>query len=188
MKAVVYEKYGLPKVLKLKDIKKPKPKDDEILVKIHAATVTSGDVRLRSSDFPPLFWLPARLIFGLFKPKKKILGHELAGLVGGINQTAYISTGAKSYEAGTLLMLDPIIKPGTNLEDPDGELGALLEEIDSFEHFWEQTAIVGIWFGKSVDSLGITLDQRLNPRIALGIAYYFAAKGGSHNSYAYARR
>ena len=81
MKAVVYEKYGSPKVLKLKDIEKPKPKDDEVLVKIHAATVTSGDVRVRSSDFPPLFWLPARLIFGLFKPKKRTLGHELAGIV-----------------------------------------------------------------------------------------------------------
>ncbi|GAA0728413.1 NAD(P)-dependent alcohol dehydrogenase [Aquimarina litoralis] len=81
MKAIVYEKYGPPEVLKIKDIDKPKPKDDEILVKIHSATVTSGDVRLRSSDFPPLFWLPARLIFGLFKPKKKILGHELAGIV-----------------------------------------------------------------------------------------------------------
>jgi NADPH:quinone reductase-like Zn-dependent oxidoreductase len=81
MKAVIYEKYGPPKVLKTKDIEKPKPKEDEILVKIYSATVTSGDVRLRSSDFPPLFWLPARLIFGLFKPKKKILGHELAGVV-----------------------------------------------------------------------------------------------------------
>lgn len=81
MKVVVYEKYGGPEVLKLNVIEKPKPKDNEILVKIHAATVTSGDVRLRSSDFPPLFWLPARLIFGLFKPKKKILGHELAGIV-----------------------------------------------------------------------------------------------------------
>lgn len=81
MKAVVYKKYGAPEVLKLIDIKKPQPKDNEILVKIHAATVTSGDVRLRSSDFPPLFWLPARLIFGLFKPKKSILGHELAGTI-----------------------------------------------------------------------------------------------------------
>lgn len=81
MKAVIYTKYGSPEVLKLKDIEKPKPKENEILVKIHSATVTTGDVRLRSSDFPPLFWLPARLIFGLFKPKKKILGHEFAGVV-----------------------------------------------------------------------------------------------------------
>lgn len=87
MKVAVYEKYGPPKVLKIKDIKKPKPKADEILVKIHAATVTSGDVRLRGSDFPPLFWLPARLIFGLFAPKKKILGHELAGIVEEIGQS-----------------------------------------------------------------------------------------------------
>ncbi|MBS9463962.1 NAD(P)-dependent alcohol dehydrogenase [Flagellimonas sp. 389] len=81
MKAVLYQKYGPPSVLKVTAIEKPIPKDHEILVKIHAATVTSGDVRLRSSDFPTLFWLPARLIFGLFKPKKKILGHELSGVV-----------------------------------------------------------------------------------------------------------
>lgn len=81
MKAIIYEKYGLPEVLKLKDVEKPVPKDDEILVKIDSATVTSGDVRLRSYDFPAIFWLPARLMFGLFKPKKKILGHELAGVV-----------------------------------------------------------------------------------------------------------
>ena len=81
MKAAVYKKYGPPEVIKLMEVEKPLPKDNEILVKIHAATVTSGDVRLRSSDFPALFWLPARLIFGLFKPKKNILGHELAGVI-----------------------------------------------------------------------------------------------------------
>ena len=63
------------------EVEKPQPKDNELLVKIEAATVTSGDVRLRGSDFPTLFWLPARLIFGLFRPKKRILGHELSGTV-----------------------------------------------------------------------------------------------------------
>ena len=81
MKAVIYQKYGPPEVLKQVEVEKPNPKENEILVKVHATSVTSGDVRLRSSDFPPLFWLPARLIFGLFKPKRKILGHEFAGVV-----------------------------------------------------------------------------------------------------------
>lgn len=81
MKAVVYREYGSPEVLQLVELEKPKPKDNEVLVKIYASTVTSGDTRLRSSDFPLLFWLPARLIFGLFKPKKKVLGHEFSGVV-----------------------------------------------------------------------------------------------------------
>lgn len=81
MKAVIYKKYGGPDVLKLTEVEKPSPKDNEVLIKIYATTVTSGDTRLRSSDFPPLFWLPARLIFGFFKPKKKVLGHEWAGIV-----------------------------------------------------------------------------------------------------------
>ncbi len=86
MKAIIYTKYGAPEVLNLTEYEKPVPKDNEMLIKIHAASVTSGDVRLRASDFPPLFWLPARLIFGLFKPKKKILGHELAGVVEAIGK------------------------------------------------------------------------------------------------------
>ncbi len=81
MKAAVHTTYGPPEVLKVTEVEKPQHKDREILVKIEFATVTSGDVRLRGSDFPPLFWLPARLIFGLFRPKKQILGHELSGTV-----------------------------------------------------------------------------------------------------------
>lgn len=81
MKAAIYTKYGPPDVLKLVDIEIPQPKGNELLVKIYATTVTSGDVRLRSSDFPPAAWLFARLMFGLFKPKREILGHELSGIV-----------------------------------------------------------------------------------------------------------
>ena len=81
MKAIVYHKYGPPNVLQLKDVAKPFPKDNEILIKIHAATVTAGDVRLRSATFPPLFRLPARMMFGLRKPKRHILGMELSGKI-----------------------------------------------------------------------------------------------------------
>lgn len=81
MKAVIYEKYGAPEVLKLVEWQKPVPKENEMLIKIAYATVTAGDIRIRSSDFPAPFWLPARLMFGLFKPNRNILGHEFSGVV-----------------------------------------------------------------------------------------------------------
>jgi NADPH:quinone reductase-like Zn-dependent oxidoreductase len=79
MKAIVYTKYGPPDVLQLKEVEKPAPKDNEVLIKIHATIVTAEDPRMRSFTFPLLFWLPSRIALGLRKPKNPILGNEFAG-------------------------------------------------------------------------------------------------------------
>jgi len=81
MKAIVYTKYGPPQVLQLKEVEKPVPADNEVLIKTYATTVTSADCEIRSSKYPFLLWLPMRIVFGLRKPRNKILGHELAGEV-----------------------------------------------------------------------------------------------------------
>jgi NADPH:quinone reductase-like Zn-dependent oxidoreductase len=79
MKAVVCTKYGSPDVLQLKEVEKPIPRDNEVLVKIHATSVTAADVIDRSFTFPPYLWLFARMSLGLTKPKNPIPGFELAG-------------------------------------------------------------------------------------------------------------
>jgi NADPH:quinone reductase-like Zn-dependent oxidoreductase len=81
MKAIVYERYGAPDVLEMKDVDKPTPKDHEVLIKIHAATVTSADWRARSLSMPVGFGLMSRLFFGVSRPRQPILGTELAGEV-----------------------------------------------------------------------------------------------------------
>ena len=81
MKAIVASKYGGPEVLQLKEIEKPTPKDNEILIKVHATTVSAADFRMRSFTVPAAVWIPARLALGITKPRQPIYGSELSGKV-----------------------------------------------------------------------------------------------------------
>ena len=87
MKAIVYTQYGAPDVLQVKEVEKPKPGDDEILIRIHAAEATKADCELRSFKFAvKWFWLPLRVAIGLTRPKNQVLGGYFAGKVESIGK------------------------------------------------------------------------------------------------------
>ena len=94
MKAIVCTKYGPPDVLQLREVAKPVPKDNEVLIKVHATTCHVGDVRVRSFSVP--FWqrIPFRLYLGVTKPKRGILGMELAGEIEAVGK------GVKRFKKG----------------------------------------------------------------------------------------
>ncbi len=79
MKAIVHEKYGSPGVLQIKDVEKPSPQDNEVLIKIHATTATLYDCWSRSATAPPGFGLLSRIASGIRRPKQPILGMDVAG-------------------------------------------------------------------------------------------------------------
>lgn len=86
MKAVVYDRYGPPDVLELREMDTPAPKDHEILIKTHATTVIVGDCRVRSLNMPAGFGLIARVVLGVSKPRQPILGAELSGTVASVGK------------------------------------------------------------------------------------------------------
>jgi NADPH:quinone reductase-like Zn-dependent oxidoreductase len=102
MKAIVYTEYGAPEVLKIKEVEKPIPCSNEVLVKVHTASVNYGDIIARNFknispkafNMPIIFWLFAKLGFGLTKPKQKILGNSFAG------EIESIGNNVKQFKAG----------------------------------------------------------------------------------------
>lgn len=87
MKAITYDKYGTADVLQVKEIEKPTPKDNEVLIKVHSTEVTKADCEMRSFNFAvKWFWLPLRLAFGVFKPKKNVLGGYFSGEIEGVGK------------------------------------------------------------------------------------------------------
>jgi NADPH:quinone reductase-like Zn-dependent oxidoreductase len=88
MKAIVATRYGPPEVLQLKEVEKPTPKGNEVLIRVQATTVTSGDVWIRSSTYSTWFWLPGRIMYGLTRPRKAVPGNELAGEIESVGKDA----------------------------------------------------------------------------------------------------
>ena len=79
MRAVVCPRYGGPEVLKLREVERPSPKDDEVRIRIRATAVTASDIFIRGSDIPLRFRIPMRLMLGVTRPRKSIIGLVLAG-------------------------------------------------------------------------------------------------------------
>ena len=86
MLAVTCRRYGPPEVLKIEEVARPTTKTDEILVRVRASSVTSGDVRMRAFTGAGIFWLPMRLLFGVLRPRNPITGMEFAGTVAAVGQ------------------------------------------------------------------------------------------------------
>ena len=111
MKAIVWTQYGHPKKLQLQEVPRPVPKDDQILIKIHASSVTAGDCEMRRLQLPLGLSFPMRFYAGLFKPKRiTVLGQELAGEV--------IETGKSvdNYQKGDLVFGTTGFSFGANAE------------------------------------------------------------------------
>ncbi|MFT7594873.1 MAG: NADPH:quinone reductase-like Zn-dependent oxidoreductase [Paracoccaceae bacterium] len=103
MKAAWYDRYGDADVLDIRDVAMPKIADDQILIKLQSSSVTTADWRLRASAFPGAFWLPGRLMFGLFAPRTHVLGGDFAGRVVAVGKdVTRFATGDSVFGFSTL--------------------------------------------------------------------------------------
>jgi len=110
MKAIVCSKYGPPDVLQLKEVAKPTPKANEVQIKIYATTVTKGDVLTRGFDVPAQYWLLVRMMTGFIRPRKSILGHELAGVIESVGKDV------KEFKKGDQVFASTVWDTGTYAE------------------------------------------------------------------------
>lgn len=148
MKAAVYDRYGPPEVVSLREAPKPEPKDDEILVRVRATTISTADFRARSLEMPPGFGLLGRLLYGISAPRKKILGTELAGDVEAVGRSVtafsvgdavFALTGMRlggHAEYTCLRAAGPVVKKPPNLDY--GEAAALAFGGTTALHFFRR--------------------------------------------------
>jgi len=110
MRAAVYERYGPPSVVHVAEVQKPTPKDDEVLIRVQATTVTTADWRARSLDLPPGFGPLGRLIFGISGPRQKILGTELSGEIEAVGKAV------TRFKPGDTVFAYPGLRMGAHAE------------------------------------------------------------------------
>lgn len=110
MKAAIFNKYGGPDVFQIMDIPKPIVKDNEILIKMKAGTVTTGEVRIRSMNVPTGFGIMMRLIFGITAPRNNLLGGEFAGVIESIGKDV------RSFKIGDEVFGFTGVRYGANAE------------------------------------------------------------------------
>ena len=127
MKAWIYRRYGPPDVLEMTEIARSVPRQNEVLIKVHATTVNSGDWRLRSLELPRGFGLLGRMLFGFWGPRKPVLGMELAGEI--------VATGNKvdNFKTGDRVFADTSEGYGAHAQfrtiDADGPLALIPDGI-----------------------------------------------------------
>ena len=137
MKAVLHTRYGPPDLLQFKEVDKPTPKDNEVLVAIHATTVSTGDCNMRNFTFVTRSMLPfAKLMFGIGKPwKARVLGTELAGEVESVGK------GVKKFKKGDRIVASTGMAGGGHAQYAClPETGALVLKADSLS--WEEAASI----------------------------------------------
>jgi NADPH:quinone reductase-like Zn-dependent oxidoreductase len=126
MKAIVCTKYGPPEVLQITEVEEPAPKDNEVLIKVHAAAVTVSDCIVRSGKVNLLLWIPMRVFVGFRKPRRSILGLELAGEIEetgkdikrfkkGDQVFAFTGKNFGTYAEYTCMREDGLVMPGDGL-------------------------------------------------------------------------
>jgi NADPH:quinone reductase-like Zn-dependent oxidoreductase len=110
MKGIIYERYGPPEVLSIVELPKPVPKADELLIRVRASTVNSADWRMRSLEVPRGFRLLVRFAFGIFGPRKKILGSELSG------EVVAVGAAVTSFRVGDVIVAYPDFDLGCHVQ------------------------------------------------------------------------
>lgn len=181
MKAIICTKYGPPEVLKMRDVPKPVPKSNEILVKIISTAVNSGDVRVRNLAVEGFMKVVMRLVLGFFKPRKPILGTVYAGIIEGVG------TNVSKFKTGDKVFGMTGFKFGTYAEYITVKENVNITSIPENASFDEAVSII---FGGQTAAYFLgkaKIDQKSNPKVliigatgsvglsAIQIAQYYGA-------------